>query len=279
MIQPPTNKQDKRGLARYNKTVAAVRAAAQPLLDQQDDLDMEGLQQALLSLFTDVLGTAPERSEITEAWMTDPVVQDYLFLYRTATKQYDKNKTAANATNRNQAQKKLRWAKTQAITKARLATVWHITQGGNTTLFFRDLKQRRDPRTDTAYPHLDRQRAVAAWSSILQRPANQEGPAASTMPPLTDHITLTFEKNENTDETLEAICKTKNKSSGPDRLDARGVKVLAPVLHPLYRTIFNKALQTSLPVALKRCRTGLVAKKDKTSTDSCSTDPSAPYLS
>jgi hypothetical protein len=54
-----------------------------------------------------------------------------------------------------------------------------------------------------------------------------------------------------------AISRTKNKSSGPNGLDARGVKVLAPVLYPLYQLRFNKALQNSLPPALKRGRQDL----------------------
>jgi len=87
------------------------------------------------------------------------------------------------------------------------------------------------------------------------------------MPPLTDHINLTFESTNDNDEVLGAISGTKNKSSGPDGLDARGVKVLAPVLYPLYQIIFNKALQNSLPPAIKHGRTGLIAKADKTSTD------------
>jgi len=57
---------------------------------------------------------------------------------------------------------------------------------------------------------------------------------------------------------------------------ARGVKVLAPILYPLYQILFNKALQNSLPPALKHGRTGLIAKADKTSTDPL-TVQSPPY--
>jgi len=88
---------DKRGLAKYNKTVAAAQAEAALLLDQQEELDLASLQDALLLVFTNVLGTAPEHSEITEAWMDDPVVQDYLFLYERAVKQHNRRKTAESA--------------------------------------------------------------------------------------------------------------------------------------------------------------------------------------
>ena len=265
-LRRPADKFDKRGLASYNKAVAAAQAEARPLLDQQEELDLESLQDALLGIFTNVLGTAPEHSETTETWMNDPIFKDYLLLHKQAVKRHNRRRTAANATARNQALKRLRWAKIQAITKARLATIQRISQR-DPTAFFRDQKQRREPRTDTACPHLNRQATVAAWSNILQRPAAHEGTAAGAMPPLTDSITLTFESTDDNDEVLAAISRTKYKSSGPDGLDARGVKVLAPVLYPLYQLLFNKAVQNSLPPALKRGRTGLIAKADKTSTD------------
>jgi hypothetical protein len=265
-LRRPSGK-DNRRLAKYNKTVAAAQAEAALLLDQQEELDLESLQAAILLIFTKVLGTAPYRSEITEAWMDDPVVQDYLSLWERAVKQHDRSKTAKTATARNQALKKLRWAKTQAITKARLASIWRMAQGGDTTPFFRDQKQRRDPRTDTACPHLNKHGTVAAWTNILQRPAAQEGQSASTMPPLSQHINLAFENSAEVDEVLDAIRNTKNKSPGPGGLDARGVKVLAPVLYPLYQLLFNKALQNSLPSTLKCGQTCLIAKADKTSTD------------
>ena len=142
-----------------------------------------------------------------------------------------------------------------------------MAQGGDTTPFFRDQKQRRDPRTDTACPHLNKHETVAAWSNILQRPAAQEDQSASTMAPLSQHINLAFENSAEVDEVLDAIRNTKNKSPGPGGLDARGVKVLAPVLYPLYQLLFNKALQNSLPSTLKCGQTCLIAKADKTSTD------------
>ena len=73
-LRRPSGK-DKRGFAKYNKIVAAAQAEAALLLDQQEELDLESLQAAILLIFTKVLGTAPYRSEITEAWMDDPVVQ------------------------------------------------------------------------------------------------------------------------------------------------------------------------------------------------------------
>jgi hypothetical protein len=227
---------------------------------------LEDLQHALLRIFTKVLGTAPERSDTTEAWMSDPVVQDRYYLYQRAVKRHNRRKTAASASNRNQSLKKLRWAKNQAITKTRLATITRITQG-DATAFFRDYKQRRDPRSDTTCPHLDHQQAVAAWSNILQRPPTQDGPPARSLPPLVQHLTLTFESSATTDEVLEAIRTTQNKCPGPGGLDARGVKALASVLHPLYQATFDKALLTSLPQALKHGRTSLIPKKDKTSPD------------
>ena len=114
---------------------------------------------------------------------------------------------------------------------------------------------------------VNRQEAVAAWSNILQRPTAQEGTAARAMPPLIQPISLTFESSEDREDVLDAIRKAKNKSPGPDGLDARGIKVLAPVLYPLYQALFNKALHTSLPPTLKCGRTILTPKKDKTSTD------------
>ena len=260
------DKKDKRGQARYKKVVAEAQAAARHLLDHQEDLDLASLQDALIDIYTKVLGTAPELPETTEAWMHDPIVKDYLHLHKQAAKRHDRQRTEATATARNQALTTLRWAKVQAITKATLAAIHRIAQG-DPSAFYRDQKQRRDPRTDTTCPHLNRQATVEAWSSILQRPATHEGITAAAMPPLSDPITLTFESTDDNDEVMAAISRTKNKSPGPGGLDARGVKVLAPVLYPLYQLLFNKALQSSLPLALKRGQTGLIPKADKASTD------------
>jgi len=209
-------------------------------------LDLESLQDALLDILTNVLGTALEHFETTEAWMNDPIFKDYVLLHKQAIKQHNRRRTEATATARNQALKKPRWAKHQAITKARLATLKRIAQRDPTALF-RDLKQRREPRTATTCPHLNRATTTAAWSNILQRPATQQGIAAGDMPPLTDHINLTFEITNDNDEVLAAISRTKNKSSGPDGLDARGVKVLAPVLYPLYQITFNSPTKLAAP--------------------------------
>jgi len=80
-LRRPSEK-EKRGCAKYNKIVAAAQAEAALLLDQQEELDLESLQAAILLIFTKVLGTAPSRSEITDAWMDDPVVRDYLLADR-----------------------------------------------------------------------------------------------------------------------------------------------------------------------------------------------------
>ena len=89
-----------------------------------------------------------------------------------------------------------------------------MAQGGDTTPFFRDQKQRRDPRTDTACPHLNKHETVAAWSNILQRPAAQEDQSARTMPPRSQHINLAFENSAEVDEVLSATLKTRAQDRG-----------------------------------------------------------------
>lgn len=259
--KPPPK--EKEALARWNTLVAKLTLEA-TLIPLPRDNNLYLYTTALVDLATRVLGTAPPPKD-SEPWMRSPEVEAALKIYTSAAKKHNARRTHVTSHALNQARATLETARTEAITASKMAKIAHITKP-DPSAFYGEFKRARAPQEPTHHPHLSNKEAAEFWSNKLARDPTHETTPIADRPPLT-HERPSFVCSDDTNDVAAAVMDTKNKPPGPDGLHVRLLKVLRPVILPTLQHLFTHALHHGLPPELKRGRTVLIPKQDKTSPD------------
>lgn len=245
-----------------------VKAEAQDRLDTLEARvaaiesdDMAEVNQAILKICEEELGTYRPRRGIRHPYLSHPEAREALKRRQAARKAFNRairrghraaGQVPAAQAAFHQADREWRAARDAAIGRTTEDLLARISAGG-TDAFFRRYRSARGARCSTrkAEAHLDPTETAAFWQEVF-----------------TSHAEDIRERQPYSDEAVviqpgqvgEAIKRTRRKAPGPDGLDFRFFRAFRGTASDVLARCFTRALAEGLPHALRRSETILLHK-------------------
>ena len=226
--------------------------------------DLADLNDKLLATARRHLGTRPLEVRRNSDWIWCRQAREALAQFRSAYRAWRARSSPSRKRRLNQAQRTLAKAKRRAQTLYDLRVIQRISTDLSSSAFFKEYRNRREPKVCTAGSMLNPTAAVCFWAGLFSRDQHHDASPISSWEPL--GVTNTLELS--LEVVASAIRKTKmSGAAGPDDLPVRFIKRFVRHLQPLLLRLFNHALHHGLPAPLKRGRTVLIPKTTPASHD------------